>query len=93
MKTPTTATSKEMWDHGSHICHGQYSYKSNLDDPTWKTEVKFDTFTVNSEGEVIYPEGRKRQLALSVTQVDFKYSKTALEITESLAKQLKLVTK
>lgn len=90
MKTPTTAASKEQWDFGSHICHGQYSYKSNLDDPNWKTQVKFDTFTVNSEGEVDFLSNR-RQISLGVTQVDFKFTKTAKEITENLAKQLKYV--
>lgn len=89
IKTPTSAASKEQWDFGSHICHGQYSYKTNLDDPNWKIQVKFDTFTVNSEGEITLPE--KRQISSSVSQVGFKYSKTAKEITESLAKQLKYV--
>lgn len=85
----TTATSKESWDFGSHVCHGQYSYRGSLSDPNWKIAVKFDTFTVNTAGVVSYPEDAKRQIAMGISESGFKYSKTATEISASLKAQLK----
>lgn len=85
----TTAASKESWDFGSHVCHGQYSYRSSLSDPNWKIVVKFDTFTVNTAGVVSYPEDTKRQIAMGINESGFKFTKTATEIAASLKAQLK----
>lgn len=85
----TTANSKERWDFGSHICHGQYSFKPNLGDENWKTQVRFDKFHINDEGKVIYPEDRKRQIALGITESGFKYTPNAPEIAQSLKERLK----
>jgi hypothetical protein len=88
-KKATTATSREQWDFGSHICHGQYSYKPNLSDPNWKIEVRFDTFAINNEGDVFYDEEARREIAQGMNLVGFKYSKKAKEIAASLTEQLK----
>ena len=89
INAPTTAYSREQWDAGSHICHGQYAYKPSLSDENWKIKVKFDTFTLNSKGEVMYPEDASREIAQGLNYVGFKYSKSAPEIAASLKDQLK----
>lgn len=85
----TTAYSREEWDAGSHICHGQYSYRPNLSDPNWKIKVKFDTFGLNDNADVIYDEEARREIAQGVNLVGFRYTKKAKEIAESIAQQLK----
>lgn len=87
-KLATTATSREEWDHGSHVCHGQYSYKPNMSDANWKIKVKFDTFGLNNDGDVIYAEEARREIAQGVNYVGFKYSKKAREISGAILKQL-----
>jgi hypothetical protein len=89
IRVPTTAYSKEDWDTGSHICHGQYSWKPNLDAPNWKIKVKFDTFTLNSAGEVSYPENASREIANGINLIEFRHTKKATEISKSLKQQLK----
>lgn len=88
-KLATTALSREEWDHGSHVCHGQYSYRPNLSDPAWKIKVKFDTFGINKEGDIFYDEEARREIAQGVNYVGFKYSKKAKEIAASIEKQLR----
>jgi hypothetical protein len=88
-KAATTAFSRERWDAGSHVCHGQYSYKPNLSDDNWKITVKFDTFGINQNGDVLYPDNARREIAQGINEEGFKYSKKALEIAESLKTQLK----
>lgn len=85
----TTAYSREDWDAGSHICHGQYSYRPQLSDPNWKIKVKFDTFGLNDAGDVFYDEEARREIAQGVGLVGFKYTKKAKEISSNLAEQLK----
>jgi len=85
----TTAYSREEWDAGSHICHGQYSYKPNLSDANWKIKVKFDTFGLNDNADVFYDEEARREIAQGVNLVGFKYTKKAKEIAASIADQLK----
>lgn len=89
MNTQTSASSKESWDFGSHVCHGQYSYRSNLGDPNWKITVKFDSFSINTQGEIAYPENRSRTIALGVAESGFNFTKAAPEISASLKAQLK----
>ncbi len=85
----TSAASKEHWDFGSHVCHGQYSYKSNLGDPNWKIVVKFDTFFLYTSGDVSYSEDHGREIAMGMRESGFKYTKTAAEIAQSIKDQLK----
>lgn len=85
----TTALSRETWDQGSHICHGQYSYKPSLSDANWKIKVRFDKFHINSKGDVLYPEDASREIAQGINYYGFKYSKKAPEIAEELLRKLK----
>ncbi len=85
----TSASSYETWDKGSHICHGQYSFRPTLGDPNWKITVKFDTFGITDQGEVIYDEDAKREIAQGVSFSGFKYSKTAQEISLAIREDLK----
>ena len=90
LDTPTSARSKDQWDFGSSICHGQYAYKSNLSDPNWKIKVKFSPFTVNSynNGQVSYAEQDQMvEVAIGVKYY-LKRSTEALEIVQSLRNQL-----
>jgi hypothetical protein len=89
INVPTTAYSREEWDAGSHICHGQYSWRPSLSDPNWKIKVKFDTFGLNDTGDVFYDEEARREIAQGVGYVGFKYTKKAKEISANLAEQLK----
>lgn len=89
INAPTTAYSRESWDMGSHVCHGQYAYKPNWGDENWKIVVKFDTFTLSSNGEVSYPEDHSREFAMGMSQSGFKYTLKALEIAASIKDQLK----
>lgn len=86
---PSSARSRETWDSGSNVCHGQYSYKSNLGDPAWKIKVKFDTFHLNTAGEVLYAEDHRREIAMGISEVGFKFTPKAPEIMQSLKDQLK----
>lgn len=85
----TTALSREKWDHGSHVCHGQYSYRPNLSDANWKIKVRFDVFTINTQGDVSYPEGAKREIAQGINEEGFKYTKSAPEIAKALKLKVK----
>jgi hypothetical protein len=85
----TSAASKERWDFGSHVCHGQYSYKSNLGDPNWQIQVRFDKFHINEQGRIIYADDDKRQIALNMYESGFKYSPFAPEIAQALKERLK----
>jgi hypothetical protein len=88
-RLPTSAASFETWDKGSHICHGQYSYRETMDAPNWKIKVRFDTFGITDQGDVIYPEDAKREIAQGINFIGFKYSKTALEISFAISENLK----
>lgn len=88
-KKATTAYSRESWDQGSHICHGQYSYRPNLSDDAWKIQVRFDQFQINSKGEVSYDEEATREISQGINHKGFKYTKKAPEISEELKKKLK----
>lgn len=87
-RLPTSAYSFESWDAGSHICHGQYSYKPSLSDPNWKIQVKFDKFSINEMGDVIYPEEARREIAVGVKVVGFRYTKQAKEISKDIRFQI-----
>lgn len=52
----TTAGSKESWDYGSHICHGQYSWRPRLDSANWQIQVRFESFKIDTLGLVFYSE-------------------------------------
>lgn len=72
-----------------NICHGQFAYKPHWNDENWKIVVKFDTFTINTKGEVSYPEDHSREFAMGMNQSGFKYTLQAPEISGSLKDQLK----
>jgi hypothetical protein len=88
-KLPTTAVSREQWDHGSHICHGQYSYRPKLTDENWKIQVRFDEFTLLSSGSVWYPEDASREIAQGINYQGFTYTHKAPEISTALKKMFK----
>lgn len=85
----TSARSRDTWDMGSSICHGQYAYKANLDDPNWKIKVKFSPFTVNSySDDVAYDEADQSvEVAIGVRYF-LKRTPKAPEIREALRSQL-----
>jgi hypothetical protein len=82
----TTAYSVEKWDHGSQICHGQYTWSPNLDSPAWKYQVKFAPFTVTQEGALIFPE--RLEIAQGVNEEGKRFSPTAKELATALKAQL-----
>lgn len=88
-RVATSARSRDTWDMGSSICHGQYAYKSNLSDPNWKIKVKFSPFTITSyNSNVSYDEADQSvEVAIGVRYY-LKRTPTAPEIFESLRNQL-----
>ncbi len=84
-KVKSTAYSRESWDQGSHICHGQYAYRPQLDSPNWKIEVRFSPFRITSEGDLIHEE-----TALIAQGINYELKRTpkAPEIVQDLRRQL-----
>ncbi|MDO9181784.1 MAG: hypothetical protein Q7U04_05220 [Bacteriovorax sp.] len=85
----TSAYSREYWDTGSHVCHGQYTFKPNLSDANWKISVKFDNFTIDTKGNISYQEDHFRQIANGINNYEFRFSPLAPEIAKALKEQLK----
>ncbi|MBC7429954.1 MAG: hypothetical protein H7336_15175 [Bacteriovorax sp.] len=88
-RVATSARSRDTWDSGSSICHGQYAYKSNLSDPNWKIQVRFSPFNVTSYNNsgVFYDEADEMvEIAIGVKYF-MKRSPTAYEIVQSIKDQ------
>ncbi len=84
----TTAQSRDNWDSGSSICHGQYAYKPNLGDPNWKIQVRFSPFNVNSfSDDVIYDEADQAVEAAIGVRYYLKRTPKAPEIVQSIREQ------
>ena len=86
----TSARSKDTWDFGSNVCHGQYAFKPNLSDPNWKIQVKFSPFIINStsDSQVIYEEKDQTVPIAIGIMYQLKRSKDAPEIFQALRNQL-----
>jgi hypothetical protein len=85
----TTAQSRDTWDSGSSICHGQYAYRSNLSDPNWKIQVRFSPFNVTSYNDsgVFYDEADQGvEVAIGVKYY-IKRTLTAPEVVQSIRGQ------
>lgn len=88
-RVATSARSRDTWDSGSSICHGQYAYKSNLGDPNWKIQVRFSPFNVTSYNNsgVYYDEADQSvEVAIGVKYY-IKRTMNAPEIVESIRNQ------
>lgn len=86
----TSARSKDTWDFGSNICHGQYAYKPNLSDANWKIQVRFSPFTISSVTKtlVIYEEKDQTVQIANGVFYQLKRSSEAPEIFQALRNQL-----
>jgi hypothetical protein len=84
-KVKTTAYSRDSWDQGSHICHGQYSYRPQLDSPNWKIQVRFSPFNITSEGFLIHQESVEIAQGISY---ELKRTPKAPEILAVLSEKL-----
>ena len=85
----TTAQSRDTWDSGSSICHGQYAYKSNLNDPNWKIQVRFSPFNISSYNNagVYYDEADQSvEVAIGVKYY-IKRTMSAPEVVDSIRSQ------
>lgn len=87
-RVATSARSKDTWDMGSAICHGQYAYKANLSDPNWKIKVRFSPFTITSYNDnVTYDEADQTvEVAIGVRYY-LKRTEKAPEIFEAIRNQ------
>ena len=86
----TTARSRDTWDMGSSICHGQYAYKPSLSDPNWKIQVRFSPFNVTSYNDagVFYDEEDQMvEVAIGVKYF-LKRTPTAPEVVQSIRDQI-----
>ncbi len=88
-RVATSGRSRDTWDMGSSICHGQYAYKSNLSDPNWKIQVRFSPFTIMSyNSNVMYDEADQVvEVAIGI-RYHIKRTPNAPEILDSLRGQL-----
>ncbi len=83
----TSAKSRETWDIGSHVCHGQYAWRPTLDAPNWQIKIKFNKFQMTSfTDDVYYPETMVE--VASTVRSEVKWTTTAPEIRAALAKKL-----
>lgn len=86
----TSARSRDTWDSGSSICHGQYAYKANLGDPNWKIQVRFSPFNITSYNNsgVYYDESEQSvEVAIGVKYF-LKRTEKAPEIVQSIRDQI-----
>ncbi len=88
-RVETTARSRDTWDSGSSICHGQYAYKSNLSDPNWKIQVRFSPFNITSYNDagVYYDEADQSvEVAIGVKYY-LKRTMNAPEVVQAIRNQ------
>ena len=84
----TTAQSRDTWDSGSYICHGQYAYKPNLGDPNWKIQVKFSPFNINSFSDAVFYDQADESIEAAIgVRYYLKRTLTAPEIVQSIREQ------
>ncbi len=81
----TSAYSFESWDAGSHICHGQYAFKPNLDSPNWQIQVRFSEFSIIKQGAMRYEQSS--EIAYGIRS-SIQRSDSAPEIIEALKNAL-----
>lgn len=85
----TMARSRDTWDMGSSICHGQYAYKANLGDPNWKIKVKFSPFNVTSYNDSVYYDEADQSVEVAIgVRYHLKRTEKAPEVVEALKNQL-----
>lgn len=83
----TSAKSRETWDIGSHVCHGQYAWRPTLDSPNWQIKVKFAKFQMTSFTDDVYYPTTSVEIATGVSS-EVKFTQTAPEIRAAIAKKL-----
>jgi hypothetical protein len=83
----SSAYSWEDWDRGSHICHGQYTWRPRLDAPIWQIAVQFSPFTITETGKPIY-DSPAVEIAPGIF-MDLSRSEDALEIRDAIRTRLK----